>query len=335
MLPSVSLKSKEGEEDKMTEIKKAIEVKRNFLGYIKKLARKAAQYEDYSYYTYDNILKNQELVEKYLVVLNGTQIVDILFTKDICGITFVYPFLTERYSKQYTEDAILKHYKGTRYVVSVDVSLSEKFKECNMTASYDNDCFYRFEGDLVQYVPADGDENLVRDAFEATRFPEYEENKIVFKTYEGKDARQYLFSKEWDEYPIAGRGGGFGAIAGFHYMDLNYEDNNSLFVAEINSMPIAAIKTGLYYEDQSKYTHIGVNFIDVCKPYRQKGLATRIIKEFSKKHRDFPLVLSHESDMGKLCRMKDHFKKYIPDAYATDEWENHCMEIARKELMGE
>ncbi len=304
-------------------IKNATDVEKDFYGYIKKLYNRAIKNEELSYYTYQKILQEKK-APLYQVVLNGRQIVDILSTKEVCGLLFVYPFFTERYSKKYTWDAIAEHFNGQKYIVSTSEYAGKDFKECNFTASFDSKSEYHFEGSNMQFVHKDEDENLLRDAFEASRFPTYDADKVVFKTLTGNDIDTYLYDKNWEEYPMLREEFGHYHIAGFHYLQPDCQKHHSLFVAELNGVPIAAIKYGIYGE--SYYKHTGLNFIDVGVCYRQKGLATRIIKEFAKLQFEYPLVLSDESDMGKMCRMEAHFKQYM-QAYNEKEWEQHCIKF--------
>lgn len=307
----------------MATIKKATEVEKDFYGYVKKLYYRAVDCESTSCYTYEEILKERK-ANLYYVVMNSKQIVDIFHTEDIYGLLFIYPFFTERYSKKYTWDAIAEHFCGRKYVVSTSENAGKNFKECNFTTSFDCESYYRFEGCDMQYVHKDMDENLLRDTFEAIRFPVYDVDKVTFKTVKGKDVDKYLYCKELHEIPMHRNGNGHYNIAGFHYLQPDFYDHHTLFVAELEGVPIAAIKIGVYGEDY--YQHTGLNYIDVGVCYRQKGLATRLIQEFAKLKFDYPLVLSDESEMGKKCRMEAHFKQYMK-CYSEKEWNEHCIAV--------
>lgn len=308
-------------------IKKATEVEKNFYGYVKKLYHRAIENDEMSYYTYEKILEEQK-APLYYVVLNGRQIVDILYTEEVYGLLFVYPFFTERYSKKYTWDAIAECFRGQKYVVSTAENADKNFKECNFTTSFDSKSHYRFEGCNMQYVHKDMDENLLRDTFEANRFPIYDAEKVIFKTVAGEDVNGYLCNNDWREYPMHENENGHYNIAGFHYLQPDFHSHHTLFVAELAGVPIAVIKTGIYGDKY--YKHTGLNYIDVGILYRQKGLATRLIKEFSKLRFEYPLVLSDESDMGAKCHMEAHFKASM-NCYNEKEWEQHCIEALRKE----
>ena len=308
-------------------IKKATDIEKNFYGYVKKLYHRAIDSDDLSYYNYEKILKEKK-APLYQVVLNGSQIVDILHTEDVFGITFIYPFFTERYSKKYTWDAIASSFKNQKYIVSTSDYAPENFCECNFTTSFDSKSHYKFEGCNMQYVHKDADKNLLRDAFVAHQLPAYKADKVTFKAIAGKDVADYLYCKELHEYPMHENENNHYNIAGFHYLQPDFCEHHTLFVAELEGVPIAAIKIGVYGKDY--YQHTGLNYIDVGVCYRQKGLASRLIKEFAKLQFEYPLVLSDESDMGKKCRMEAHFKAEMT-CYNEKEWEQHCIDVLRKE----
>lgn len=313
----------------MLKITKATDVEKNFYGYMRKLYNREVKYDSYSCYTYEEILKKKK-ASQYLVVLNGTQIVDIMTTEEVFGLLFVYPFFTERYSQNYTWDAIAQHFNGQKYVVSTSEKCGKNFKECNFVTSFDSNSHYHFEGCNMHILHKDMDENLLRDVFEATRFPEYDADKITFKTVTGKDVNQYLYDKRWREYPMHTNENGHLNIAGFHYLQPDFWEHHSLFVAELDNVPIAVIKYGVYGEGY--YKHTGLNYIDVGVCYRQKRLATRLISEFAKLKFDYPLVLSDESDMGHKCHMEAHFKTSM-ECFNEKEWEQECIRRLQEEKL--
>lgn len=92
--------------------------------------------------------------------------------------------------------------------------------------------------------------------------------------------------------------------------------NEEFIVAFKNNIIIGVICYGIYGYDH-KYQ--AVSFIDVHKQYRNKGVATELIKELNNHiDKSQPLVLSSLSQEGKKYHIDEVFKKYIDTEIKLD-----------------
>ena len=85
---------------------------------------------------------------------------------------------------------------------------------------------------------------------------------------------------------------------------------NNVLVAKDGDNIVGALKFGEYGKSDF-CPHMAVCYIDVKKPYRNKGIATSLFKEFGrimeeahkKGKMDLPIFLTSESEMGEKCHM--------------------------------
>jgi hypothetical protein len=100
-------------------------------------------------------------------------------------------------------------------------------------------------------------------------------------------------------------------IAGFNYLsfeNMHHSERDIKFlVAHIGHTMVGVIHFGVWYPGSQE-----ISFIDVAKPYRKMGVATKMIKELNN-HLipNVPLHLTQESEMGKACHISEIFKKHI------------------------
>lgn len=301
---------------------KATELKNDFMGYVKKTYHMLSNLEDSRANIFKDILKDSSKLDNLDVVLEGSNFIAVISYEIVSGIKMLYPIVPNYKNWHKVEDAILQNYEQPFVVVASD--MSEKFQECHYQCSFNTENEYSFEGYNSYFVPKTGNKYLFRDVFETERFPEFDINNITLKTVKGSEVNNYLIDSQWKQYPLMKVENGNYVIAGFHYLQPDFQPNHELLVVEQNGKPVAVIKTGTY--SYGKYEYVGLNYIDVCEPYRRKGLANLIIKYYAEHNynESLPFVLSHESEMGQLCRMTEHFKRYMPSAKTRNEFEDEC-----------
>ena len=99
---------------------------------------------------------------------------------------------------------------------------------------------------------------------------------------------------------------------GFHYAGLyDAKDDKVLILEDFETKnPLGVIKYGEYGEDK----HNSLCFIDVNKPYRKNGLATKLLEEIGQHlDKNKPFFLTDESKMGETCNMKQKAIDSIKD----------------------
>ena len=110
-------------------------------------------------------------------------------------------------------------------------------------------------------------------------------------------------------------------IAGFYYFGQYDPKGDNVLLAKDNGNVVGCIKYGIYGTD-CNFPHISLCFVDVKIPYRNKGIATRLFKEFGKilEKQNLPLYLTDESELGETCHMKDIALREIKntDIFLTD-----------------
>lgn len=309
-------------------IKKATEMKKDFIGWCKKQYYKV---DDFDGYKYEWILSHPKKIKNYLVVLQGRTIKDIIHVGYQYGVKILSPFFVDGKSQEaFTLESIKKYFKDSSYVIAtewVDVR-NYGYTICNLHTSVDLE--HRLNVNHKVYSVANPNNiNIMRDAIEKKYLPIL--GNITFKLIDGDKVTDYLYDKSEQEFPSWIGNGNHTTTIGFHYLKPDCYENHKLLVAESNGRPVAAIKYGIYSEGKSK--HYGINYIDVNSVCRGKGLAKAIINELTKHlPSDYPLVLSYESEMGKLCKMQKHFKDapFKTTVYTDKEWENYQWELIMK-----
>lgn len=301
-------------------IKKANTMKKNVLGFFKNLMKRLDEWDDL-YYSIHYFLEKENLDNLY-VVLDGYKITDIVSYDYTYGIKTLYPYFLngEKCHKSTIEN--IKNYFKRDVLISTEWVDTKKYGliDCNLKSSFDENHVYHLRHyHYTVLVPEN--ENMLRDAIEQERFPTL--SKITFKVIDGKEVCNYLYNEKTNDYPLWSDKYNKTVIAGFHYFQNDFCEHHKLLIAECDNMPIGVIKFGRYYEETSN-AHYGLNYIDVNFAYRQKGIAKMLISEFAKIiPNDLPLVLSSESEMGKKCKMEEHFKneKWNTELFTSKEWD--------------
>lgn len=152
-------------------------------------------------------------------------------------------------------------------------------------------------------------EFFIRDIIEQMYFPkDVDLSKITLKCLTSEELQNVLRPSSADSI-VWGSRCTTPVEVGFHYFEysdiFNTKDKKYL-VAEYKGQIVGVIKFGDYYKHQS------IPYIDVQYAFRRKGIAKRMIKELNKYLKtDRPLILTPESEMGKMCNIGEEFKKSI------------------------
>lgn len=299
-------------------LKKASTMKKDFLGWVTKQYKNCDEYSNIIY-TYKWILENPNKIEQYWVVLKGTKIMDFILEESKFGVTILYPFFIDK-CITYTLSEIRKKYIDTPCVVETEYVNMKKygFIYCNMHTSVDLEHILNIDHTSFSVFNKKWI-NIMRDAIEEKYFPTLD--TYSFKLIEGNEVNDYLYTNEFLGYPLWTDYCNHKNVIGFHYLQPDFHNNNKLLVAECKGVPIAAIKYGIYGENENK--HYGLNYIDVKVVYRRQGLAKQIISEFAKiLPNDLPLALTRESKMGEICKIEKLFKSesFKTSVYTYEEW---------------
>lgn len=208
-----------------------------------------------------------------------------------------------------------------------DLSMEDLgFVHCNTKFSID-ETFHLDMGSRYFYT-LKGNEDLLRDNFEKKYLPTNVDD-LTFEVIKEGELINMLYDKKNNILPSYITDGNHHVVLGFHYLSFQFSSDNATYLIAKNNENkiVGAIKWGLYREG-FKEAHYGLNFIDVICTFRKKGIASKLIEEFTK-HIDntYPLVLSYESDMGKVCQMHKHFKnaKFKTNVFTDKEWENYWL----------
>lgn len=165
-------------------------------------------------------------------------------------------------------------------------------------------------------------EYYIRDAIERKYYPKnINFSKITYFCMTSIELQQYLRKKQmspgydccWGESYVTPVEVGF---TYFEYNDVFNNKDKKYIIAKYNDLIVGVIKFGDYYNHQS------IPYIDVRYGFREKGIATNMVKHLNKFLKTEPvLILTQESEMGKKCNIAKVFKKYITTTkvYTYDE----------------
>lgn len=323
-------------------IKKASEMKDEFFNFVEEL-RNLKDECDGTYYTLDYILtnKSKNVSDNYLVVLKNNKMIDVILKEYFCGIPAISLLCFYfKYDKKEFFETLKTYFKDTPFLIdgnsinyyciwkkNEDLSMKDLgFVNCNTKFSID-ETFHLDLGSRYFYT-LKGNENLLRDNFEKKYLPT-NANDLTFEVLKEKDLIKMLYDKDLDILPSYITDGNHHVILGFHYLSFQFSSDNATYLIAKNNENkiVGAIKWGLY-EKNIEYAHYGLNYIDVICTFRGKGIASKLIEELTKHIDDsYPLVLSYESDMGKICHMQQHFKDaaFKTKVFTDKEWENYWL----------
>lgn len=280
--------------------------------FIEKALEKFDEWDDL-YYTLQYLLDKNDYANAYVVIDENDEICDFINSSRTYGIVTLCPYFIE--GTNYFENTFreIKEYfvdkKVLIYTHGIDIS-KYGLTSCNIHSSLDLEHKYDVDHGIHSVIK-ENDINLLRDAIEDFHFPtlDIKEENVSFELIHGEDVNNSFIVNDTHDYPIWINRSNHRNIIGFHYLQPDFYDCHSLLVAKCNGVMIGCIKYGRYSMDD-KYRHYGLNYIDINMKYRRKGIAKMLIEEFARiLDDDMPLVLSDESDMGKICQMAKHFKE--------------------------
>ena len=198
-----------------------------------------------------------------------------------------------------------------RFEYAPDFLIDTSFKFANFNSNLDKEKEYGFYHGayMTEY-----DMNCFVNKIEKTYFPKFTNiNDVSIKCFKSKDLLNYYKTINKSFYfPVTWRTpASSSTVLGFHYFNLDdiYErrgKDKDYLVAIYKGFIIGVIKFGIWDNHQS------VAYIDVNEVYRKKGIANLMISQIDKYiYPNYPMVLTDESDMGKMCHMAEKFKKAI------------------------
>lgn len=191
------------------------------------------------------------------------------------------------------------------YIPNMDILNS--FVEIDLRSKYNTDYVMElYHGAyLTQY-----NTRLLVDSFESFMFEdrvckdaiEFKElgNKDIAKCVDNIRKHTSILSPYWRVYNT-----GNICIYGFRYFE-NIAGYRKWLAATYKGKILGVI----CYRVHEEYVYI--SYIDIAEPYKRKGIATMLIKEFNRRlDGSLPLVLSGLSIEGKQARVDELFDRYI------------------------
>lgn len=272
---------------------------------------KEIEYCDLEIESIKYMLKKDEY-SNYYFVIKENKIVDIIFYDLEYGIKILYPNFILDYEKKEIIEDIRKYFKNEKvllYFNNYNIDIEKlNLHESILTSTIDIEHEYHI-GYGAYFALKEEDIYILRDAIESKYFPnvnlKMNKNDISFELIDGKEQNINIYLVEnnifWKNKNNQH------TIVGFHYLQNDFFDGNKLLLAKYNGTIIGCIKYGIYYGENYS-SHYGLNYIDTKFGYRNKGVAKILINHLATILEEKPLILSKESDMGKLCNMEKHFK---------------------------
>lgn len=254
--------------------------------------------------------------DDFLLVKDNGKIVDFINIYNNDGFDFIAPNFTS-YDRQLEELHLLKYTYPNHILECSDYYLNPEQKEyykCKFNSRVNRNYIYITEDDTNFYVTTEKKTNVLRDAFEENYFSKLNLKNLKFINLKCNDLAKFL-----KQYNIVGTplwtNGKDVSIAGFHYlsledsMDNNSNNSNYLLCLNENSI-VGVIKHGILNEENIK--HQCMFYIDVNFAYRKQGISKILINQMNKHlEKDLPFVITNETEIGKKCKMKEHFKSII------------------------
>lgn len=292
------------------------------IGYLKKSDECTNDYDydyDYGYdnlnYYFEKLLKEKEMQDgliKYgYVSFYGNSIGSILVAEYEMNIPLISTVYYSNSKSLYNSICILSA-KLKNSVFHLEYCLDEfrdsKFKFVNLNSTINKEKEYNlYHGCyLTEY-----DENIFVKEIEKHYFPEIDTKQLTFTCKTGKELEPYV--KQLRHFYFSGlwcARSSMPSIVGFTYFctdDMyNRGDNKNFLLAIYKGYIVGVIKFGVWTDHQA------VAYIDVNEKYRNKGIATQMIKQLDNYvDKNYTLVLTDESEMGKLCHMNTIFRNEI------------------------
>lgn len=315
-------------------IKKAIKVK-GIRKITKAFGRRFSSEWSTLGYTFSYLLEEDHLSKMY-VYMEGDRVVDYIYYTEIKGQPVVSPYFCDNRKKK-EEINDIKAFWGS-IIVEADYFDYETcgMMQCSLKCSFNEQMEYNTPGSEAYYTnKAELVDFFVR-LYEDIYFPEIKDlSEITFGWFSSKEVYEGglitgdpLSPKQistWkDSYS-----GNSGLITGFHYFKLDnifeYGEDCAHYLLAYHkekNVILGVIKVGRYGNSEREKRQT-INYIDVSMAYRRRGVAKAMIEKLDQfLDKSLPLVLTDESDLGKTCRMAEHFKntKFSCEVYTREEW---------------
>lgn len=258
-------------------------------------------------YNIDSVLKLKNF-NRFILIKDNGKIIDFaeIFIKDT--LKYIAPNFTYEY-KQLEELKLFKQI-FPNYILELNKSLGFNqniYFKCQYDSSINKDFKYKFENEDY-YVSNINNIYILRDYFENKYFSELNYEKLSFINIKSYELEPFLKKycggktlwydkKDW-------------ALAGFHYFLPEIDSHSSFLMCLNNNYPIGVIK----YEICNNFDIPCqcICYIDVNFAYRNNKISQLLISEMNNYLIDkIPLIITHESDMGKKCHIHKTFKKNI------------------------
>ena len=308
-------------------IKDIKEIKEEFTKYLKDLSSNLSyDYYDFESFDYDYLLNNIDNIDFVIFVNENNEIINFATYEKQDDLTFFY---LDNYNEETIKDNLndLKNNFSHPIIGSIDGYYDnpeklELFKMNSKSNIIDEKYIFR----STPYCLFKEDINILSNLADEINFPEYKGNL----TFEVINYNEFTYGKMCNDSFIATsckNNSGQSHVAGFYYLGQVCNNDDKLLLAKDGDNVVGCIKYGIY-GGRFEPKNIGLCFIDIKLPYRNKHIATKLFEKFSdvlkeensKFEKPLPLYLTDESEMGEQCHMKDIALNKIKDTvcYFTD-----------------
>lgn len=254
--------------------------------------------------------------DDFLLIKDNGKIIDFINIYQDNGFDFIAPNFTS-YDRQLEELHLLKYTYPNHILECSDYYLNPEQKEyykCKFNSRINRNYVYLLEDESSFYVTSEKKTNALRDAFEEEYFTNLNLNNLKFINIKCNELSRFL--EDYDRFGIPmWTNGGEEAITGFHYLSLidscNENSENCNYLLCLNGKKIAGvIKYGIFNEYDIR--HQCMCYIDVNFAYRRRGISKILINQMNKYlEKNIPFVITNETEIGKKCKMHEHFKNMI------------------------
>lgn len=260
-------------------------------------------------YNIDSVLKLNNY-DNFILIFKNNKIIDFanIYIKN--NFKFISPNLNDK--KNQNEELYFIKKKFPNFILETgNFKLNTEqnyYYKCIFNSRINKKFKYDIYNDANYYVSDIKKNGILRNNFEQKVFRKLNREKITFVNI--KNSELELFLNKYSNGNKTWNDGSDWAIAGFHYFNLDEDENGNFLLCLSEKNVIAVIKHGIY-EVYNKKFHC-ICYIDVNYAYREKGIAKIITNEMNNYLIDnLPVLLTNESNMGKKCHMHKLFKRTI------------------------
>lgn len=154
------------------------------------------------------------------------------------------------------------------------------------------------------------------------------QDKIVFHWGNHQMFAEKLYDVELLDYPWQHDSFGHYSFIGMHYTNWEHNTDHVYYLlATVEDKVVGCICVFKYDDHRYGPKHYGMSYIDVATPYKNQGLAKKMIHELPKHlSNDRPLLLSRESREGAKCHMHECFRReqWPHSVMNQDEFDDFC-----------